>query len=65
MKERREKKKEENLAHNDQLHATITVAAAASAIEAIAAETAASSTPNKDEKMAKPDISGSAMCGAC
>lgn len=56
LKERREKKKEENRTHNAQMHATITVAAVAAAIAAIAAATAASSTPNKDEKMAKTDV---------
>lgn len=56
LKERREKKKEENRTHNAQLHATISVAAVAAAIAAIAAATAASSTPTKDEKMAKTDM---------
>ncbi|CAK8543498.1 unnamed protein product [Lathyrus sativus] len=56
LKERREKKKEENRTHNAQMHATISVAAVAAAIAAIAAATAASSTPNKDEKMAKTDV---------
>ena len=57
MKERREKKKEENRTHNAQLHATISVAAVAAAVAAIAAATAAgSSAPSKDEKMAKTDM---------
>ncbi|CAI8614234.1 unnamed protein product [Vicia faba] len=56
LKERREKKKEENRTHNAQMHATITVAALAAAIAAIAAATAASSTANIDEKMAKTDV---------
>lgn len=56
MKDRREKKKEENRTHTAQLHATISVAAVAAAVAAIAAATAASSTPSKDEKMAKTDM---------
>ncbi|XP_027350200.1 VAN3-binding protein-like isoform X2 [Abrus precatorius] len=56
LKDRREKKKEENRTHNAQLHATISVAAVAAAVAAIAAATAASSAPNKDEKMAKTDM---------
>ncbi|KAG4393751.1 hypothetical protein AAZX31_03G138900 [Glycine max] len=57
LKERREKKKEENRTHNAQLHATISVAAVAAAVAAIAAATAAgSSAPSKDEKMAKTDM---------
>ena len=55
MKDRREKKKEENRTHNAQLHATISVAAVAAAVAAIAAATAGSSAPSKDEKMAKTD----------
>ncbi|KAK7285302.1 hypothetical protein RJT34_20068 [Clitoria ternatea] len=55
LKDRREKKKEENRTHNAQLHATISVAAVAAAVAAIAAATAASSAP-KDEKMAKTDM---------
>lgn len=56
LKDRREKKKEENRTHTAQLHATISVAAVAAAVAAIAAATAASSTPGKDEKMAKTDM---------
>ncbi|KAK7345869.1 hypothetical protein VNO77_16482 [Canavalia gladiata] len=56
LKERREKKKEENRTHNAQLHAAISVAAVAAAVAAITAATAASSAPNKDEKMAKTDM---------
>ncbi|KAL2320986.1 hypothetical protein Fmac_029955 [Flemingia macrophylla] len=56
LKERREKKKEENRTHNAQLHATISVAAVAAAVAAIAAATAGSSAPGKDEKMAKTDM---------
>ncbi|XP_061366978.1 VAN3-binding protein-like [Gastrolobium bilobum] len=56
LKDRREKKKEENRTHNAQLHATISVAAVASAVAAIAAATATSSAPNKDGKMAKTDM---------
>jgi len=55
LKDRREKKKEENRTHNAQLHATISVAAVAAAVAAIAAATAGSSAPSKDEKMAKTD----------
>ncbi|MED6106790.1 hypothetical protein PIB30_007818 [Stylosanthes scabra] len=56
LKDRREKKKEETRTHNAQLHATISVAAVASAVAAIAAATAASSAPTKDERMAKTDM---------
>ncbi|XP_027368037.1 VAN3-binding protein-like [Abrus precatorius] len=56
LKDRREKKKEENRTHNAQLHAAISVAAVAAAVAAITAATAASSAPNKDEKMAKTDM---------
>ncbi|WJX12110.1 hypothetical protein P8452_02646 [Trifolium repens] len=56
LKERREKKKEENRSHNAQVHAAISVAAVASAVAAITAATAASSAPNKDEKMAQTDM---------
>lgn len=56
LKDRREKKKEENRSHNAQLHAAISVAAVAAAVAAITAATAASSAPNKDEKMAKTDM---------
>ncbi|GAU35614.1 hypothetical protein TSUD_30310 [Trifolium subterraneum] len=57
LKERREKKKEENRSHTAQVHAAISVAAVASALAAITAATAASSSaPNKDEKMAKTDM---------
>lgn len=54
LKERREKKKEENRSHNAQLHAAISVAAVAAAVAAITAATAASSS--KDEKMANTDM---------
>ncbi|KAK7243022.1 hypothetical protein RIF29_37806 [Crotalaria pallida] len=57
LKDRREKKKEENRTHNAQLHATISVAAVAAAIAAITAATAASSEPSKDGKMAKTELS--------
>ncbi|XP_014495532.1 VAN3-binding protein [Vigna radiata var. radiata] len=56
LKDRREKKKEENRTHTAQLHATISVAAVAAAVAAIAAATAGSSAPSKDEKMAKTDM---------
>ncbi|KAL5068181.1 hypothetical protein RYX36_019068 [Vicia faba] len=56
LKERREKKKEENRSHNAQVHAAISVAAVASAVAAITAATAASSVSNKDERMAKTDM---------
>lgn len=56
LKERREKKKEENRTHNAQLHAAISVAAVASAVAAITAATAAASATSKDEKMAKTDM---------
>ncbi|XP_057438627.1 VAN3-binding protein isoform X2 [Lotus japonicus] len=56
LKDRREKKKEENRTHNAQLHATISVAAVAASVAAMAAATSASSTPSKDEKMAKTDM---------
>ncbi|KAI5395117.1 VAN3-binding protein [Lathyrus oleraceus] len=56
LKERREKKKEENRSHNAQVHAAISVAAVASAVAAITAATAASSASNKDERMVKTDM---------
>ncbi|XP_061338130.1 VAN3-binding protein isoform X2 [Gastrolobium bilobum] len=56
LKERREKKKEENRTHNAQLHAAVSVAAVAAAVAAITAGTAASSAPSKDEKMTKTDM---------
>ncbi|XLR58074.1 hypothetical protein HN51_012444 [Arachis hypogaea] len=54
--DRREKKKEETITHNAQLHATISVAAVAFAVAAITAAMAASSAPSKDERMAKIDM---------
>ncbi|MED6144143.1 hypothetical protein PIB30_012796 [Stylosanthes scabra] len=57
LKERREKKKEENRTHNAQLHASISVAAVAAAVAAVTAATAATSASNReDEKMAKTDM---------
>ncbi|RYR77402.1 hypothetical protein Ahy_A01g001847 [Arachis hypogaea] len=54
--DRREKKKEETITHNAQLHATISVAAVAFAVAAITAAMVASSAPSKDERMAKIDM---------
>lgn len=56
LKDRRERKKEENRKQNAQLHATISVASVAAAVAAITAARAASSTTNKDEKTAKIDV---------
>ncbi|XLR53244.1 hypothetical protein HN51_021469 [Arachis hypogaea] len=57
LKERREKKKEENRTHNAQLHASISVAAVAAAVAAVTAATATLSTNNReDEKMGKIDM---------
>ncbi|KAI4301220.1 hypothetical protein L6164_034520 [Bauhinia variegata] len=56
LKDRREKKKEENRTHNAQLHAAVSVAAVAAAVAAIAAATAASSAPSKDERITKTDM---------
>ncbi|KAI4349473.1 hypothetical protein L6164_010057 [Bauhinia variegata] len=56
LKDRREKKKEENRTHNAQLHAAVSVAAVAAAVAAITAATAASSAPGKGQRMAKTDM---------
>nr|GFD49960.1 FORKED 1 [Tanacetum cinerariifolium] len=53
LKERREKKKEVTKAHNDQLHASVSVAGVAAAVATIVAATAAASASRKDEQMAK------------
>ncbi|KAK7393505.1 hypothetical protein VNO78_22063 [Psophocarpus tetragonolobus] len=65
LKDRREKKKEENRAHNAQLHAAISVAAVAAAVAAVTAATAASSEANnKDEKMAISVASAATLVAA-
>ncbi|TKY52661.1 VAN3-binding protein [Spatholobus suberectus] len=64
LKDRREKKKEENRTHNAQLHAAISVAAVAAAVAAVTAATAASSAPNKDEKMAMAVASAATLVAA-
>ncbi|KAK6940776.1 Pleckstrin-like, plant [Dillenia turbinata] len=56
LKERREKKKEENRTHNAQIHAAISVAGVAAAVAAIAAATAASSGSAKDDQTTKTDM---------
>ncbi|XP_022145950.1 VAN3-binding protein [Momordica charantia] len=56
LKDRKEKKKEENRAHNAQLHAAVSVAAVAAAVAAIAAFQAASSSSKKNEQSAKTDM---------
>lgn len=56
LKERREKKKEDNRASNAQIHAAVSVAGVAAAVAAIAAATATTSASGKDEQMAKTDM---------
>ncbi|RDX93036.1 VAN3-binding protein, partial [Mucuna pruriens] len=64
LKDRRERKKEENRTHNAQLHAAISVAAVAAAVAAVTAATAASPAPNKDEKMAVAVASAATLVAA-
>lgn len=64
LKDRREKKKEENRTHNAQLHAAISVAAVAAAVAAVTAATAASYSANKDEKMAMAVASAATLVAA-
>ncbi|XP_027938120.1 VAN3-binding protein-like isoform X2 [Vigna unguiculata] len=64
LKERREKKKEENRSHNAQLHAAVSVAAVAAAVAAVTAATAATSAASKDEKMAMSVASAATLVAA-
>ncbi|KAG5051798.1 hypothetical protein GLYMA_02G144800v4 [Glycine max] len=64
LKDRREKKKEENRTHNAQLHASISVAAVAAAVAAVTAATAASSAADKDDKMAMAVASAATLVAA-
>jgi len=64
LKDRREKKKEENRTHNAQLHAAISVAAVAAAVAAVTAATAATSAATKDEKMAMSVASAATLVAA-
>ncbi|XP_068492737.1 VAN3-binding protein-like isoform X4 [Phaseolus vulgaris] len=64
LKDRREKKKEENRTHNAQLHAAISVAALAAAVAAVTAATAATSAASKDEKMAMSVASAATLVAA-
>ncbi|KAL2323520.1 hypothetical protein Fmac_027899 [Flemingia macrophylla] len=64
LKDRREKKKEENRTHNAQLHAAVSVAAVAAAVAAVTAATAVSSAANKEEKMAMAVASAATLVAA-
>ena len=56
LKERRERKREDNRAQNAQIHAAVSVAGVAAALAAIAAATATTSASRKDDQMAKTDM---------